>query len=162
MQVRSDSVATIAYTMRDEDGALIEASPDDHPLVLLMGRRTLFPALEEALIGLAVGDQLDARLPPGEAYGFHDDRLVQRIPRERFGGSVEVGMQFEARSAEGRRHVARVLALEGDEVVVDANHPLAGKTLLVTVQVLELRAARPEELDHGHVHPHGGCGSPQD
>lgn len=160
MKLRSDTVATIAYSLRDEDGTLIEASPDDHPLVLLMGRRTLFPALEEALIGLEVGDQLDARLPPNEAYGWHDERLVQRVPRARFGGAVEPGMEFEARSAEGRRHVARVLALEGDEVVIDANHPLAGKTLLVQVQVLELRPAQPEELEHGHVHPHAGCGTP--
>ena len=155
MALQSDSVATIEFELRDDAGVLLEASPPGHPLVFLMGRRTLFPALEEALIGLEPGEELVAKLPPNEAYGFPDERLVQRIPRARFEGDVAVGMQFEARNEAGRRHVARVLAVEAEDVLLDANHPLAGRTLHVVVRLLDARPASPEELAHGHAHAPG-------
>jgi FKBP-type peptidyl-prolyl cis-trans isomerase SlyD len=151
MKLQSDSVATIDYVLTDDDGTLIEASPKDHPLVLLMGRGALFPALEEAMIGLEVGEELDARLPPNEAYGFHSPELVQRVPKERFNGALEVGLQFEARSSTGRRVVAKVLEIDETEVLIDANHPLAGKTLRVRLHLLDLRLATPAELEQGRI-----------
>jgi FKBP-type peptidyl-prolyl cis-trans isomerase SlyD len=96
-------------------------------------------------------------LAPTEAYGERSDALQQVVPREAFQGidGLEVGMQFRAESNAGQQ-IVTITAIDGDEVMVDGNHPLAGETLNFDVTVVDVREATEEELEHGHVHGPGG------
>ena len=110
-----------------------------------------------ALAGKEVGAKFNITIPPEEAYGVHDEALIQVIPKSVFQGidSVEPGMQFQAKSDEGIQ-VVTVTKVDGDKITVDGNHALAGETLNFNVEVADIREATAEELQHGHVHgPHG-------
>jgi FKBP-type peptidyl-prolyl cis-trans isomerase SlyD len=113
--------------------------------------------LERELTGRKVGDKLNVRIAPGDAYGDKDDSLIQDVPRGAFGGSpdIQVGMQFQAQSNHGP-HTVTIVKIVADTVTVDGNHPLAGQHLNFAVEVMGVRAATQEELAHGHVHGPGG------
>jgi FKBP-type peptidyl-prolyl cis-trans isomerase SlyD len=142
--------------LTDEKGEALDSSEQDGPLTYLHGAGNIVPGLEAALEGKSVGDALKVVVPPADAYGEHDDELVQAMPRDRFpDGEIEVGMRFQAQSHGGAR-VLTVTALSDDEVTIDANHPLAGRTLTFDVTVREVRDATQEEIEHGHVHGEHG------
>ncbi len=159
MIVEKDRVVTIDYSLKDDGGNLIDSSEGSEPLVYLHGNGNLIPGLEKELEGKDVGAQLNCAIAPADAYGVRDDSLVFKVQKSEFGGAdVQVGMQFEAQSEEGAQMVT-VVGFDGDQVVIDANHPLAGKTLHFDVKVLDVREATQEEIEHGHVHGCGGeCG----
>lgn len=156
MEIAEDRVVMFHYTLKDDSGEEIESSRSGEPLAYIHGKGNIIPGLEEALEGHTVGDQFDVELPPGDAYGKRDERLVQEVPRDIFEGvdEVEVGMQFRAESQAGEQMVT-VTEVEGEEVTVDGNHPLAGETLHFDVEVTGVREATDEELDHGHPHAGG-------
>jgi FKBP-type peptidyl-prolyl cis-trans isomerase SlyD len=114
-------------------------------------------ALESQMEGKSIGDEFKATVAPEQAYGVRRDDLVAPVSRESFKGIADIkpGMQFQANTPQGPR-VVTVTAVEGDEVTIDANHELAGKTLIFDVKVVAVRAATPEELSHGHAHGAGG------
>jgi FKBP-type peptidyl-prolyl cis-trans isomerase SlyD len=157
MQVAPQTVVTIAYTVTDEDGDVLDAAAADDPLAYLHGSGSIVPGLEAALAGRSAGDEIRVTLAPDDAYGMHDPDLVAVASRAQFDepDALEVGMQFEAEGDDGPE-VVTVVSIEGDDVTLDANHPLAGFTLTFDVQVLGVRAATPEELEHGHPHGAGG------
>ena len=156
MQIAKNNVATINYRLSDRQGKLIDESTDRDPVVYLHGVGNLVPGLERALEGKSKGDSLSVVVPPEDGFGERDDALVQEVPRDRFeADSIEVGMQFQARTPAGVR-VFRVVDIKDDTVRVDGNHELAGETLHFDVQVLDVRAALPEEIEHGHAHGPGG------
>jgi FKBP-type peptidyl-prolyl cis-trans isomerase SlyD len=158
MQIADNTVVILDYTVTNPEGDLIDSSSESgEPLTYLHGKGDIVPGLEQALTGRRVGDAFQITVPPEEGYGERYDELVQVVSRDQFVGIVnmEVGMQFQT-EADGEIHVVTVTALEGDEVVVDANHPLAGETLVFDVTVLEVRPATAEEIQHGHVHGAGG------
>ncbi len=156
MQIANAKVAIIDYTLTDEEGEVLDSSEDDGPLSYLHGYGNVVPGLESALEGKVAGDKVQATVPPVEGYGERDDGLVQSLPRDRFpDGEVEVGMQFHAHSG-GERRVLTVVSVTTEEVTVDGNHPLAGRTLSFDVTVREVRDATAEELEHGHVHDGDG------
>lgn len=159
MQVAKHKVVTIDYTLTDGKGAVIGTSQGGEPFSYIHGTGSIIPGLEHALEGKSPGDTVAVSIPPEEAYGERDESLMVVIPRDRFeaAGGVEVGMQFETVAETGRR-VVTVVKVEGDEVTVDANHPLAGATLNFDVTVVDVRDATSVELSHGHVHGSGTHG----
>ena len=157
MQVSKDKVVSIDYTLTDKDGQVIDTSSGKEPLAYLHGSGNIIPGLESALEGKAEGEQVKVTVPPEKAYGVRSEQMVQAVPRTAFAGvdKIEPGMQFQANTQAGPRLI-RVVGVQGDQVTVDANHPLAGQTLNFDVKVVGVRDASAEELSHGHVHGAGG------
>ena len=156
MQVAKDTVVSLTYELLDTDGKTIEKA--DAPIDYLHGGYDgIFPAVDRALAGRASGEQCRVRLEPDDAFGEYDAGLVHLEPRSKFPESLSVGMQFEGRGSEsGASLIYTVTEVADDKVVVDGNHPLAGRTLEFVCTVTSVRAATKEETDHGHVHGAGG------
>ena len=152
MQIAADRVVLIHYTLKDDQGAVIDSSSGGDPLAYIQGHGNLVAGLEKALEGKQDGDTVAVSVPPAEGYGIHEATLIQRIPKRSLQGSGEIkkGMQFQ-----GMR-VFTVTAVMGDMVTLDGNHPLADKTLNFDVEIVSVREATTEELEHGHVHGAGG------
>lgn len=152
MEIDNERVASIHYTLTDDAGEVIDQSPADTPLTYLHGAGNIVPGLEKALIGKQVGDRVNADVVPEEGYGPHHERLVQTLPRSAFQGidAVEAGMRFQAKTERGPM-VVTVTRTTPDDVTVDGNHPLAGKTLHFAVEVADIRDATAEEKEEGHV-----------
>jgi FKBP-type peptidyl-prolyl cis-trans isomerase SlyD len=157
MNIAKDKVVSIDYTLTDDAGKVLDSSNGREPLAYLHGAGNIIPGLESALEGKGQGDQLNVSIKPADGYGERDDRMVQAVPRSSFGGvqTIEPGMQFQANTPAGPR-VITVVGVQGDQVTVDANHPLAGQTLNFDVKVVDVRDATSTELQHGHVHGPGG------
>jgi FKBP-type peptidyl-prolyl cis-trans isomerase SlyD len=153
--ISQDKVVGIHYTVKTDQGDILDQSQQGQPLQFIFGRGMLIKGLEDALAGRIVSDKFIAEVAPQDAYGERHDSLVQAVPRSLFAGSdVAPGMQFRASTDNGEQSVV-IVDVSDDEVTVDGNHPLAGITLTFDVEVVEVRDATPSELDHGHVHPHG-------
>jgi FKBP-type peptidyl-prolyl cis-trans isomerase SlyD len=157
MQIEKNAVVTIDYTLTDGSGKVIDTSKGKQPLAYLHGGGNLIPGLERALEGKKAGDNLKVTIAPEDAYGMRDEKLVQVVPSSAFQGVPELkpGMQFRSQSQQGST-VVTVTKVEGDNVTVDANHPLAGMALSFDVDIKDIRQATKEELEHGHVHGPGG------
>lgn len=157
MQIAKDLVACIEYTLTDDAGTVIDSSVGGEPLAYLHGAGNIIPGLEDALEGKKVGDSFKVSIAPADGYGEKNEGLMQVVPKEMFQGvdTIEVGMQFHAQTDHGMQ-VITVAAVDGSNITVDGNHPLAGQNLNFDVKVIEVRAASAEELDHGHVHGAGG------
>lgn len=157
MQATKDKVVSIDYTLTDNDGNTIDTSTGRGPLAYLHGAGNIIPGLETAIEGKSPGDSFTVTVAAADAYGERDPELVQPVPRDRFPGDadIEVGAQFQAHTPEGTRTIT-VVDVRDDEVVIDANHPLAGKPLTFNIQVVNVRDADPAELQHGHPHGPGG------
>lgn len=157
MQIAKHRVVSIEYTLTDDEGTVLDTSRGREPLVYLHGVGQMIAGLEAALTDKAAGDALQVRVLPADAYGERDDSLVQKALRSQLRGvaDVEVGMQFQADGPQGRQ-IVTVVAVDGEQVTLDANHPLAGVPLNFAVEVVAVRAATAQELQHGHIHgPHG-------
>ncbi|RXJ73430.1 peptidylprolyl isomerase [Veronia nyctiphanis] len=164
MKVCKDVVVTLAYQVKNEDGQMVDESTKDAPLQYLHGHNNLIVGLEAALEGREQGETFDVTVAPEEAYGDYHDAMVQRVPADVFQGvdEIVVGMRFLADTDQGPIPV-EVTEVDGDEVVVDGNHMLAGQTLTFSVEVMEMRQATEDEVAHGHIHQEGGsCGSNND
>lgn len=157
MQIANNVVASLEYTLTDDQGNVIDSSVGGEPLAYLHGAGNIIPGLEDALEGKQVGDSFKVSIAPADGYGEKDEALLQEVPRSMFRGvdQIEVGMQFHAQTDHGMQ-VITVSKVEGENVTVDGNHPLAGQNLNFDVKVVEVRAASAEELEHGHVHGAGG------
>lgn len=158
MNIRNDAVVTIAYTLKDDEGNVLDSSSENGDLAYLHGHENIVPGLEEVLDGKTVGDQVHASVGPEKGYGTRQEELVFDVPRSNLPDEEELdlGMQFHAQAQDGRQMVVTVVKIADDTVTLDANHPLAGETLNFEVEVKGVRAATAEELDHGHVHGPGG------
>ncbi len=157
MKIASQCVVTFHYTLHDDDGQLLDASGEGRPLAYLHGCGNIIEGLERALEGRGSGEVLDVAIEAAEAYGEHQPELVQDVPRNLFPDpdAVAPGMSFQGETDDGAQSV-RVVAVSSDTVTIDANHPLAGQRLRFHVEVVEVRSATQEELQHGHVHGPGG------
>ena len=158
MQIAEGTVVAIDYTLRDDDGNLLDQSQSDQPLIYLHGYKNIIPGLESALIGKIEGENFEVRVAPVDGYGETNPELEQIVPRDRFQGveSLEVGMQFQASTDQGPVSV-RVLKVDDNDVTVDGNHPLTGMHLNFSVKVQSIRAATEEELANGQIDQSGGC-----
>lgn len=157
MEITADRVVTIHYTLKDDGGAVLDSSAGGEPLAYIQGHGNLVAGLEKALEGKQDGNMLAVVVSPAEGYGERDESLIQRVPKRSLQGSGEIkkGMQFQARTDDGMR-LFTVTAVMGDMVTLDGNHPLADQTLHFDVEVVGVREATAEELEHGHVHGAGG------
>ena len=157
MEIAADRVVLIHYTLKDDAGSVLDTSAGAEPLAYIQGHGNLVSGLEKALEGKRDGDTLAVSVAPADGYGTHDAALIQRVPKRAMQGAGEIkkGMQFQARTDDGMR-MFTVTAVVGDMVTLDGNHPLADKTLHFDVQVVSVRDATAEELEHGHVHGAGG------
>ena len=160
MQVAKNTVVTLDYSVTDPDGDLVDAGQE--PLVYLHGGYDdIFPLIEEAVQGKAIGQSVIVKMQPDDAFGEYDAALVQVEPRSQFPQELQVGMQFEG-VAEGADDddeedvlIYRVTEIADDQVVLDGNHPLAGMALVFTCTVTDIRPATAEEILHGHMHDDG-------
>jgi FKBP-type peptidyl-prolyl cis-trans isomerase SlyD len=153
MQIAKNKVAIIEYTLKNDEGEVLDTSEGDAPMAYIQGIGNLIPGLEDALEGKVVDDEVQVSIPPEKGYGVPDPELVEVVARDTFQGvdDLQVGMQFQAEGDDGTQ-VIWITDVEGDEVTIDGNHPLAGETLNFAVKVVGVRDASAEELDHGHVH----------
>lgn len=158
MQISTNSVVLIDYTLTNDQGNVIDTSSGREPLAYLQGHQNIISGLESALEGKSAGDRVQVSIAPADGYGERDESLSQSVPRQMFedADKVIVGMQFHTMTEQGQQQVVTVTAVDAENVTVDANHPLAGETLNFDVTVVEVREALPEELEHGHVHGPGG------
>lgn len=154
MKIAKDSIVAIEYTIRNQEGTVVDTSSGRQPLVYMHGRRQIVPGVETALSGLEAGTNIEVFVAPGDAYGERDPSAILVMPRTAFpdGEELSPGTMFRAFRPDGRPLIFSVVEADGEMVVVDANHPLAGQTLHVKVEVLSVRAATDEERTHGHVH----------
>lgn len=158
MQAADKTVVSIHYTLTNDAGEVLDSSEGREPLGYLQGAGNIIPGLEKALAGKSAGEKMKVSVTPAEGYGLRDESQVQVVPRAAFGGDpgLEPGMQFQARNPQGYVQVVTIVKVEGDDITLDGNHPLAGETLHFDVEIVEIRAASEEELAHGHVHGAGG------
>jgi len=157
MQIQPNSVVTLHYILKDNEGNIIDQS-DDGSFLYLHGAMNIIPGLENALTGKSAGDEVSVTVSPEEGYGVKDPERIQEVPKEMFENSDEiaVGSQFHAQSPDGGAIVVTVTEVKDTVVVIDANHALAGIDLNFDVKVIDVRQASEEEMAHGHVHgPHG-------
>jgi len=157
LSITKNRVVGFAYTLTDDDGAVIDSADVQSPLVYLHGHSQLIAGMENALGGREVGDQFSIVLPPEEAYGVYDENLAGAVPVSAFQSvdAVEVGMQFQMEFPGGLK-VVTVSAVDDQHVTVDGNHPLAGDTLHFDIEVVSIRAATQDEIEHRHAHGPGG------
>ena len=158
MRISEQKVVTMNYEVVDDQGQLIDRSEEGGPLAYIHGNGQLIPGLETALEGRGKGDKVAVDVPPEQGYGERDEEGVQTVARNQFDDSVEieVGMQFEAQDDDEGHQIVTVVAVDGENITLDTNHPLAGKNLCFEVEILDVRDASAEELSHGHVHGPGG------
>ena len=158
MRISEQKVVTMNYEVADDQGQLIDRSEEGGPLAYIHGNGQLIPGLETALEGRGKGDKIAVDVPPEQGYGERDEEGVQIVARNQFDDSVEieVGMQFEAQDDDDEHQIVTVAAVDGENITLDTNHPLAGKNLRFKVEILDVRDASTEELSHGHVHGPGG------
>ena len=157
MQNEPNSVVTLHYTLKDNDGNIIDQS-EDGSFLYLHGAMNIIPGLENALTGKTAGEELSVSVSPEEGYGEKDPQRIQEVPKDMFENStdIQVGMQFHAQSPDGNAVVVTVTEIKEESVVIDANHALAGVELNFDVKIIEVRAASEEEIEHGHVHGEHG------
>lgn len=153
MKAADDCVVSIHYTLSLADGETVDSSEGDEPLAYLHGHEQIVPGLEKALSGLEPGAKLKVTVPAAEAYGTPDPEARVEIPREQFAEDVDLtpGEQVIA-DTDDEPAVLTILEVRPDVVVLDTNHPLAGKDLTFEVEVVAVRKATREELEHGHAH----------
>lgn len=151
----SRSVVSFHYTLRNQQGQMLDSSIGADPIQYLEGSGQIIDGLEEALTGLAAGTKRVIMVAAERAYGKRDPELVRKIARTRLPvENINVGDMFQTDG--GPSAIVTVTAIEGDEVTLDGNHPLADQDLIFDVEVLNAREASPEEIAHGHVHAPGG------
>jgi FKBP-type peptidyl-prolyl cis-trans isomerase SlyD len=155
VKITDNMVVSLDYTLRLEDGEVVDSSAEHDPLEFLQGAGEIIPGLEQALYGMAVGEKKEVVVPPEDAYGDLDPEAYQMVPRELFPADLvlEEGMELNLIDTETDEPIeAFVSEILPEGIVLDFNHPLAGETLFFHVKVADVRPATAEEISHGHVH----------
>jgi len=153
----SNQVITFNYVLTAKDGKVIDASANGKPLIFISGAGQIIPGLETILLDMQVAEKKTVTVPAKEAYGVRDERLIYKVDRSKLPTpEIKVGDMFEVGQGQQFAPVT-VTAINGDEIVLDANHPLAGEDLTFAVEMVDKRPATAEELSHGHVHGGAGC-----
>lgn len=157
MQIAKHTAVVIDYVLKGDDGKVIDESSGGQ-FNFLTGAQNIIPGLENALLGKTAGDELEVSIEPADGYGEVDPGRVQTVQREVFpeGVDIQVGAQFHGAGPDGNPVVVTVSSIDGDEIVIDGNHDLAGQILHFSVKIVEVRAATEDEISHGHIHG-AGC-----
>jgi FKBP-type peptidyl-prolyl cis-trans isomerase SlyD len=159
MKIAKNNVVVMHYAVSDSEGTLIDSSYEDKPMAIIQGTGYLIPGLDDALIDHEAGDKFEVAVACEDAYSERHDDYVQTVPREALAGvdELSLGTQLRATTDDGEQTVI-VIDVQDDEITVDGNHPLSGLDLSFDVEIIEVREATADELEHGHVHNEGGCG----
>ncbi len=153
MKTAADRVVAMHYTLKDDKGEILDSSAGGEPLAYLHGHGNIVAGLEKALEGTEAGFKSTVTITPAEGYGEKDPDAIFEEPHASFPPDMQLepGIQVQADGQNGPATLT-VIELTDTGVVLDANHPLAGKTLYFDVEVVEVREATADELSHGHVH----------
>jgi FKBP-type peptidyl-prolyl cis-trans isomerase SlyD len=148
--MQSSSVYTVHYRLKNRAGEVVDASDGGEPLCFLWGAANVIKGIEEAVRDRGVGDTLEVTVPPEMAYGERQEELIKRMPRSAFAGvdDLKPGMKFQTNSGDDAQ-IVQVVAIDGNLVKVDANHPLAGFTLYFDLEIIDKRVATEEEMAAG-------------
>ena len=142
------------FTIRGDEGEVLAVTEEDETAFYLHGHGTWPPGLEKHMEGKKPGERFQAKLAPEEAFGERQDQAPLAVPRDSFPSDAElaVGRHVAAETDDGDTIALWVAEVGDAEVKLDVNHPLAGRSLDVEVEIVSARAATEEELDHGHPH----------
>ena len=161
MKVEPNKVVVFHYAVRENGGEPVESSHDrGEPLAFLVGTGMLIPGLEKALTGHEAGERFDVTVEPAEAYGERREDFTQRVPKKYFRDAEQLkpGMMTVLSVSGGGQRQVTVQKVGSSVIDVDLNHPLAGKTLVFDVEIVDVREATPEEIEHKHAHGASGHG----
>ncbi len=158
MLLDKNKVITFNYTLKDEQGNILDSTGSSGPFSFLSGNQQILPKLEAALDGMLLGSKKNIKICAADAYGEYNELAVQQVDRSNFPEDTDLqpGMQFFANSPDGHSMPFIIAEVNQDQVTIDFNHPLAGKNLEFDVELLDIRDATAEEIAHGHVHGPGG------
>ncbi len=152
--VSDGKVISFNYTLRTEEGELLDASEPGEPLAYLHGAENIVPGLEDQLSGHRSGDSFAVKVSPEDGYGKRSEPGLRPIPRDAFpeGAELEEGMELVVEDNEGNERPIWIVDLRDDVVIIDENHPLADVTLCFDVEIVDVRDATTSEIEHGHPH----------
>ncbi|MBK7631694.1 MAG: peptidylprolyl isomerase [Ignavibacteriales bacterium] len=158
MAIEQNKVVTMNFTLTDDHGNVLDSTDNGGPFSYISGTNMVLPKLEEALNGMLIGSKKNLKLEAKDGYGNYNDDAVQVVGKENFPEDfvLEVGMEYMASNPDGVQMPFVISNVDGEEITVDFNHPLAGKNLNFDIELLNVRDATVEELSHGHVHGVGG------
>ena len=149
MAIVENQIVSIEYEVKD-NGTVVDSNVGAEPLVFMFGKGQIIPGLENGLSGYNVGDKGDILVAPEDAYGEYNDEAVQEVPKDQFSGiDLSVGMTLYGQSEDGGTVQVIVKEIKDESVVIDYNHPLAGKSLMFTVTLNSVREATPDEILSG-------------
>jgi FKBP-type peptidyl-prolyl cis-trans isomerase SlyD len=154
LKIQDNLVVTINYKLTDDEGIVLDSSEGDEPMAYIHGTDSLVPGLEKAMYDKSIGDSLKVRVESADGYGEILPDLVQEMDRKDFKDMepIEVGMEFHSQDENGEILQIEIKKIENDKVTIDANHPFAGMNQNFEIDIVDIREASEEELDHGHVH----------
>ncbi len=163
MQAAQDTVLKITYQLRNEPtGGIVDEATEDAPFSFLFGHQNVLPKFEEHLQGKVAGNQFHFVLSPEDGYGVFEETGVVKLGKEMFMHEgvlqedvLEIGNVIPLQDQDGNPFQGRVVGVDDTSVIIDLNHPLAGKELHFSGVILDVRAAHPVEIEHGHVHEGG-------
>lgn len=158
MKAEKNSVVRFHYALSDEHGQPIESSHGGDPLTVMLGHGGIIPGVDSALMGREAGDKFDVKVEPEQGYGARRENFTQRVPKKYFKNAdrLKPGMQTILHVADGGQRLVTVVKLGASVIDVDLNHPMAGRELQFAIEVVDVREASAEEIEHGHAHGPGG------
>jgi FKBP-type peptidyl-prolyl cis-trans isomerase SlyD len=161
LTISENKVVTFEYTLKNDNGEIIDSSTDNMPITYLHGSGNIIPGLEYELEGKKIGDKFHASIEPEDGYGIRHEELVQTIDRDRFSHlpNIEVGMQVQAYDEDGMQ-LLTIVDISGNDVTLDANHPLSGQRLHFDIEIIDMREATEEEIEFG-LYGNCDCGDAQ-
>jgi FKBP-type peptidyl-prolyl cis-trans isomerase SlyD len=154
MAIGQNKVVTMNYTLKDEQGNVIQTTDNKEPFRFMSGNKQILPKLEEEIDVMIIGSKKNVKIPAKEAYGEYTEQAIQQVKKANFPQDVElkVGMEFISNTPEGQQLPFVVKEIKNEEVTVDFNHPLAGMDLEFDVELVDVRDATLEEIQHSHAH----------
>jgi FKBP-type peptidyl-prolyl cis-trans isomerase 2 len=156
--VEKDKLVIIDYEGKLEDGTVFDSSKhgeNSHPLEFVAGSGMVIPGFDKAVMGMKKGDKKEFIIEPNDAYGEHNPDLKKPIPKSmvKMDKEPEVGMILMMQTPQGQQVPLKILEITKDEVIIDMNHPLAGKKLIFNIEIVDIKD-KPKESEHNHVHKH--------
>ena len=157
MIIATNTVVTFHYQLKDANGGMIETSEQGEPMAILVGHNNMLQGVEQAMLGKKMGDKFAVTLSPEQAYGSRRENAMQRVPIKHLHskGKLKPGQTVVINTDHGGKPVT-IIKVGKFNVDVDTNHPLAGKSIVFDIAVVDVREATPEEISHGHAHGLGG------
>jgi FKBP-type peptidyl-prolyl cis-trans isomerase SlyD len=156
-EIQKNTVVTLDYTLKVND-QVVDSTQDHEPIQFIQGHGQIISGLEDELYGMTPGQKKELVIEPSKGYGESDPDAFADIPRKEFPGNIPLkrGVELRLTDEDGEEMYAVIDSLQEDSVRLNFNHPLAGEDLHFNIEVVDIRPATSEEIQHGHVHEHGG------